>query len=340
MGAVVVNDRSPALSASLAHVIKEAEDIAAATKQSPNSAHVLLAFYTSRNKAERFLRERGLDEDKVLDHFDPKKAKEPKTAVREIFERAAQVAAGCGTMEINGLHVLVAMTRVRESIAYRLLEETGEAIANLRTRALNILTGDIPRWLDTRSPGEAFDVAFASSLPNKSQARAAKEDATKRAAMSWSPPIVTKAKPKVKIEDPPTPVGPPPVATSPAPAPKPIERPRWSLDPDSYPWLTSLGRNLSEEAAKGELDRLVGREKEVETLIDILGKRRANNPVLIGEPGVGKTAVVEGLAQRLVKNPPTDRLGEKIIVGLDVGALLVGTHLRGSFSEKLEGIKE
>jgi ATP-dependent Clp protease ATP-binding subunit ClpC len=352
-----VDDRTANLSASLAHVIREAEEIAGATKQAPNSSHVLLAFYTSRNKAERFLRDRGIGEDQILDVLDAKKAKEPKTAVREIFERAAQVAAGCGTSEVNSLHVLVAMTRVRDSLAFRLLDATGEAIPNLRTRALNILTGDVPRWLDTRYPpsnGESLDVAAASSMPSKTeQARRAKEDAPRRAAMAWRPPLITKPKAKPKTTGPkedakPAEAAPPPpqapaIAPAPASAPAKETKPKrspWALDPDSYPWLTSLGRNLSEEAASGVLDRLVGREKEIETLIDILGKRRANNPVLIGEPGVGKTALVEGLAQRLVKTPPTDKLGEKIIIGLDVGSLLVGTQLRGSFSEKLEGIKE
>jgi ATP-dependent Clp protease ATP-binding subunit ClpC len=114
----------------------------------------------------------------------------------------------------------------------------------------------------------------------------------------------------------------------------------WALSADEYPWLTSLGRNLSMEAGNGELEHVTGREKEIDTLIDVLGKRRANNPCLLGEPGVGKTAVVEALALRLVEDPPTPVLGHKIIVELDVGSLLIGTHLRGSFSEKLQGIKE
>src|SRR5207244_7100446 len=74
---------------------------------------------------------------------------------------------------------------------------------------------------------------------------------------------------------------------------------RWSLDPSAFPWLHAHGRNLTELAANGRLDPAIGRDAEVEEVLDILGKRRANNPVLVGEPGVGKTAIVEGLAQRL-----------------------------------------
>ena len=127
-----------------------------------------------------------------------------------------------------------------------------------------------------------------------------------------------------------------PAARRAPPAADPAEP--WRLRPEEYPWLTSLGRNLSVEAAEGGLDRLVGRDKEVEALLDILGKRRANNPCLVGEPGVGKTAVVEGLARRLVQ--ARGPWGHKILISLDVGALLVGTHLRGSFSEKLQGLRD
>ncbi|MBI2378028.1 MAG: ATP-dependent Clp protease ATP-binding subunit [Deltaproteobacteria bacterium] len=112
----------------------------------------------------------------------------------------------------------------------------------------------------------------------------------------------------------------------------------WKLSPARYPWLTSLARNLSVEAREGRIEPLVGREREVETLIDILGKRFTNNPCLIGEPGVGKTAIVESLAHRLAHAEGV--LSERILLELEVGSLLVGTHFRGAFSEKLKGIRE
>jgi len=119
----------------------------------------------------------------------------------------------------------------------------------------------------------------------------------------------------------------------------------FSLDPQKYPWLATHGRNLSALAVAGTLDAAIGREAEVEEVLDILGKRRANNPVLVGEPGVGKTAIVEGLALRLAEISASGRVGDgsafdRIIVELDVGGMVAGTALRGSFSERLLGIKE
>jgi len=121
---------------------------------------------------------------------------------------------------------------------------------------------------------------------------------------------------------------------------------KYALDPQKYPWLATHARNLSELAISGALDAAIGRESEVDEVLDILGKRRANNPVLVGEPGVGKTAIVEGLALRLAELAAQGRLpdqegkGERILVELDVGGLVAGTALRGSFSERLLGIKD
>jgi ATP-dependent Clp protease ATP-binding subunit ClpC len=110
-----------------------------------------------------------------------------------------------------------------------------------------------------------------------------------------------------------------------------------ALDPKEFPWLSSLGRNLTELAADKKLDPLVGREREVEEAIDVLGKRRANNPLLVGEPGVGKTAIVEGIAQRLLAG---HHARDRVLIEIDMASVVAGTQLRGSFSEKLNGIKE
>ncbi|MEQ8752675.1 MAG: ATP-dependent Clp protease ATP-binding subunit [Coleofasciculus sp. G1-WW12-02] len=106
------------------------------------------------------------------------------------------------------------------------------------------------------------------------------------------------------------------------------------------PTLDEFGSNLTQMAGEGKLDPVVGRAKEIERVIQILGRRTKNNPVLIGEPGVGKTAIAEGLAQRIANNDIPDILEEKRVVTLDIGLLVAGTKYRGEFEERLKKIMD
>lgn len=106
------------------------------------------------------------------------------------------------------------------------------------------------------------------------------------------------------------------------------------------PTLDEFGSNLTQMAAEGKLDPVVGRAKEIERVIQILGRRTKNNPVLIGEPGVGKTAIAEGLAQRIANGDVTDILEDKRVVTLDIGLLVAGTKYRGEFEERLKKIMD
>ena len=102
--------------------------------------------------------------------------------------------------------------------------------------------------------------------------------------------------------------------------------------------LDQFGRNLTQFAREGKLDPLVGREKEVERVMQVLSRRTKNNPVLIGEPGVGKTAIVEGLAQKIVANQVPVTLADKQLYTLDLGALVAGSRYRGDFEERLKKV--
>ncbi|MCY1022614.1 AAA family ATPase [Pyxidicoccus sp. MSG2] len=382
-------------STDLAQVLHEANDIAQSVAQRLTSAHVLLALFTVENRAQLLLKERGVDEDALLQLLTAAPA-ETDGVVRELREKTREIAVSCGSAEADCLHLLIAVTRVR-CAANELLQMAGLDLATLRTTAVSyFVSGRMPRKLNLGrthtvatqpvarplgappSPLPARAVTLPRAIPggpptpppvSKSPSRSmpalsprdlidTPPPATRpsRSTPALSPrDLIDVDEPEVRAEEPVLPPAPPVVARAAppppaAPLPSPLSRPvvpppapvarhaSVTLDAKAFPLLTSLGRNLSQAAREGRLDPVVGRAREVEEVIDILGKRRTNNPCLLGEPGVGKTAVVEGVAQRLLGLRGT--LAEKVLVELDMASLVAGTQLRGSFSEKLNALKE
>ncbi len=339
----------------LAQVLAEAADIAASVNQKLTSAHQLLAFFTVSNRAEILLRERGVDEDRILATMTGK-PKEPEGVERNLRERAREIAESAGSDEVDCLHLLIAMSRVRASLAHQLLAACGLQLPTLRNVALSYFTSRMPRRLKELQP---VKVGNAAPPPAPSSARRAAPPPASAAEAAASADALRDLDAQLEkaMEELEAAAGTPTATATPTSTSAATARARRSphaLDPKVFPWLSQLGRNLTELAAAGRLDPLVGREREVEEAIDVLGKRRTNNPLLVGEPGVGKTAIVEGIAQKLLAGPSRDEISTRggaalasggplrgrVLVEIDMASVLAGTQLRGSFSEKLLGIKD
>jgi len=331
----------------LAQVLSEAEDIARSVNQKLTSAHQLLAFFTVPNRAEILLKERGVDEDRILAAMNGT-PKEREGLERDLRERAREIATGTGSEEVDCLHLLIAMSRVRASAAHQLLSGCKLSPATLGNVALSYFTSRMPRRLREVQPVRVGPVPTPQARaaprsppgdagPAVTPAPEAGDDGDAEQLLEKAPDLGAplRAEPR-SAPLPSAPAGERESVVRGAARP-PAGRQPHALDPKDFPWLSSLGRNLTELAAAKKLDPLVGREREVEEAIDVLGKRRTNNPLLVGEPGVGKTAIVEGIAQRLLADPHGR---DRVLVEIDMASVVAGTQLRGSFSEKLNGIKE
>jgi ATP-dependent Clp protease ATP-binding subunit ClpC len=315
------------LSREVQDILREARDMAEGASQPLTTGHLLLGMLTQTNRAAAVLTDLRVDAERIVAALgavkrSERKLEESEALLTQIEERMTEAARRSDALLVSSLHLLLALTREKTSIAYRVFSFMGIPPVQVRTLALGRITGPTPRGM-LKAQATQADRAFADEPA---------------AAVAVATPETPESSPKTSEIAPEAEAR---AAESAAAPETPEAGSEYALDPEEFPLLTGLGRNLTAMAAAGRIDPVIGREAIIDAMIDILNKRRSNNPCLVGEPGVGKTAIVEGLALAMLENAErVHALRNRMLVEIDVGSLVAGTELRGSFSRRMAKLKD
>ncbi len=333
------------MAASLNALLANAKRAARKRGQRVSTAHVLLAMLQEDKQTGILLAQQGVREMELIRSLDAADD-EPASAVELALERASKLAQALSDPEPRAIHLLLAITREPRSSGYRCLEQIGTAANQVCEKALAILQPPAERAPGAAAARQRRPLPPLTPLSPPPRSRPVRRN-------RWVKPAEPRAtergeqRQSAKRED----IQNKPVVDSTPPAPTAVPGPKQnrksdataagdgpgcSLSPTRYPTLCSIGRNLTDAAARGEIDPIFGRDREMELVLDVLARRRSNNPILVGPPGVGKTAVVEGIALKLARSAPDrEPLCNRAIVEVSVGRLVSGTGVRGALSEKL-----
>ena len=253
---------------------------------------------------------------------------------REAFMAAQQLAAEKHHQEVTGKHLLAALLHQEEGITPRLLEQAGISLPQLNTQ-LNQQLDSVPSVYGYDGP------VYMSGALSRIIGRAEKEAQNLKDEFVSVEHLLLAllAEGEADVKNLLTRVG---LSREnllqSMRSVRGAQRVTSDNPEDSYEALTRYGRDLTQMAAEGQLDPVIGRDEEIRRVIEILSRRTKNNPVLIGEPGVGKTAIAEGLARRITSKDVPEGLKGKRLIALDMGSLVAGAKYRGEFEERLKAV--
>ncbi|MCA9601494.1 MAG: ATP-dependent Clp protease ATP-binding subunit, partial [Myxococcales bacterium] len=304
--------------------------------QRPTTAHVLLVMLQQDEESATVLTRRGVTEVPLLQVLKDDSLEEPASALDLALERARKIGDAMGDRTIRPIHLLLAVTKDPRSAAHRCLELVGQGVARVREEARQVLGADgglspdrtPPPRPASRIPSRPMG-ARQPTPPRARRSGRAPEDGIRLALRGEEGMPLVSARAETAARK----------SSSAAAVPANDATAPWVLDPEFFPVLASIARNLTELAATDGIDPVIGRDAEIEQVLDALARRRANNPILVGPPGVGKTAVVEGVALRLA-NEKDESLRRLIIAEVSAGALVSGTSVRGALAERMRRIRE